>query len=71
VTALPEIEERLAAGQLPLFDLLRALGVESIPLAEVARYGDPSRILLNVNTPSAREEADRLARDEVTTDEEI
>jgi molybdopterin-guanine dinucleotide biosynthesis protein A len=71
VTALPEIEERLAAGQLPLFDLLRALGVERIPLAEVARYGDPSHILLNVNTPSAREEAERLARNEATTDEEI
>jgi molybdopterin-guanine dinucleotide biosynthesis protein A len=70
VAALSAIEERLAAGRLALTDLLCALGVERVPLAEVARFGDPSRILLNVNTPSARDEAERMVRDQVTTDEE-
>jgi molybdopterin-guanine dinucleotide biosynthesis protein A len=71
VAALPEIKARLATCRLALIDLLLDLEVERVPLAEVARFGDPSRILFNVNTPSARDQAERLARGEVGTDDEI
>jgi hypothetical protein len=37
--------------------------VRLIPAAEVARFGDPKRLFLNVNTPEERLLAESLARD--------
>jgi len=50
-TCLPAMEERLLKGQLKIvgfFDQVRVVAIEE---AEVAPYGDPAVIFMNVNTP--------------------
>jgi molybdopterin-guanine dinucleotide biosynthesis protein A len=58
---LPEIEAAIARRELELVGFSRALRVRTIPLEEVRRYGDPSRLFFNVNTREDREVAERLA----------
>jgi molybdopterin-guanine dinucleotide biosynthesis protein A len=61
VSALPEIERRMSAGELRMRDLVAALEAEQMPLNEVSRFGDPARLFLNVNTPAERDAAECLA----------
>ena len=61
VRALPEVERRMAVGELRMRDLLVALEAEQMTLGEVSRFGDPARLFLNVNTPAERDAAERLA----------
>jgi molybdopterin-guanine dinucleotide biosynthesis protein A len=58
---LPHMEERLRAGQLKIvgfFDKVRVLTIEE---AELAPYGDPAVMFMNVNTPDELARAARLA----------
>jgi molybdenum cofactor guanylyltransferase len=59
---LPEIRDRLRRGEHALGRLIRALEVETVPLAEVERHGDPEILFLNVNTPADFERAVLLSR---------
>ena len=56
---LPHMAERLAAGRLKVAGFFDRVRVIEIPEAEVARFGNPSVIFMNVNTPAdlARAEA--------------
>lgn len=56
--ALSEQLER----QAPLTETVVALGARIVSLRELARFGDPQRICLNVNTPAELERAERLLR---------
>lgn len=60
VEAVAEMESRLRDGRLSLVDLLQALQVRGVPLAEVAVYGDPDTIFLNVNRPADRTAAEAM-----------
>jgi molybdopterin-guanine dinucleotide biosynthesis protein A len=44
----------------PLHEAVRRAGAEIVPEAEIARFGDPSRLLFNVNTPADLVQAERL-----------
>lgn len=46
--------------QAPLTETVVALGARIIGVRELARFGDPGRICLNVNTPGDLEGAERL-----------
>lgn len=61
VDCIPEIRRRLDAGEHALGSLFRSLRVETLPLAEVERFGDPELCFLNVNTPAQYERARTLA----------
>lgn len=57
---LPHMEERLRAGQLRIvgfFDKVRVLTIEE---AELAPFGDPAVLFMNVNTPDELARAARL-----------
>jgi molybdopterin-guanine dinucleotide biosynthesis protein A len=43
-----------------LHEAVRRAGAEILPEAEIARFGDPSRLLFNVNTPADLAQAERL-----------
>ena len=60
---LPHIDERLAAGQLKISDFFPQVRVVEIPEADVARFGDPRVVFMNVNTPDELERARALARE--------
>lgn len=60
-TCLPSMEERLLKGQLKIvgfFDKVRVVVIEE---TEVARYGDPAVVFMNVNTPEELARARALA----------
>lgn len=40
--------------------LTQCAGVHRMPVAEVARFGDPARLFFSVNTPAALEQAETL-----------
>ena len=46
----PAVQDRLQRGQLRMTDLLAALQVRVVEAAELARFGDPDRLLANVNS---------------------
>jgi molybdopterin-guanine dinucleotide biosynthesis protein A len=54
--ALAAALERAAS----LHDAVREAGVEIVPEAEIARFGDPGRLLFNVNTPADLARAEEL-----------
>jgi molybdopterin-guanine dinucleotide biosynthesis protein A len=60
---LPHIAERLAAGQLKIVDFFARVRVVEIAEAEVARFGDPRVVFMNVNTPDELECARALTRE--------
>jgi molybdopterin-guanine dinucleotide biosynthesis protein A len=61
VGCIPAIEAQLARGDHRMVGFHDAVRVRRIPLAEVQSLCDPERTFLNVNTPSERERAERLA----------
>jgi molybdopterin-guanine dinucleotide biosynthesis protein A len=58
---IPPIERRLDAGDLRVVGFYDDVRVARLDAAEVARFGDPTRIFLNVNTPDDLELARRHA----------
>jgi molybdopterin-guanine dinucleotide biosynthesis protein A len=62
-TCLPTIAEQLAAGQLKISDFFPRVRVVEIAEAEVARFGDPRVVFMNVNTPDELARARALARE--------
>jgi molybdopterin-guanine dinucleotide biosynthesis protein A len=59
---LPVIEAGLAAEDLKLSHMLDRLpSYERVPLADVARVGDPAKLFFNVNTADDLATAERLA----------
>jgi molybdopterin-guanine dinucleotide biosynthesis protein A len=60
-TCLPAIEERLEAGDRRVVGFYDAVRVERLAPDEVARFGDPARLFLNINTPEDLERAERDA----------
>lgn len=52
----PRVRARLAAGELAMRGLLEELQVLEIGHDAIARFGDPGRLLANVNTPADYEE---------------
>jgi molybdopterin-guanine dinucleotide biosynthesis protein A len=63
-TCLPHIEEQLLRGQLKIVDFFDRVRVVEIPEAELARWGDPAVVCMNVNTPEELERARALIRAE-------
>lgn len=55
------VSRRLTGGNLALMALLDDLRVRAVPADELAVFGDPARLLANVNTPG--EYADLVERD--------
>jgi molybdopterin-guanine dinucleotide biosynthesis protein A len=51
---------RLAAGQLAMRGLLEDVRVRVVPAEEIARFGDPNRLLANVNTPDDYRDLDAV-----------
>jgi molybdopterin-guanine dinucleotide biosynthesis protein A len=58
-TCLPHMEDCLRAGQLKIIGFFHRVRVVEVPERELARFGDPAVIFMNVNTPEdlARAEA--------------
>ena len=46
------IARRLANGRLAMIDLVNDVQVRVVPYEELARFGNPDRLLANVNTPA-------------------
>jgi molybdopterin-guanine dinucleotide biosynthesis protein A len=59
--ALPALAQALEREE-PLQETIASLDPELITDGELARFGDPKRILFNVNTPADLEEARRMLR---------
>lgn len=59
---LPPLERALAA-EAPLREAVAALGPREIGEDELARFGDPELLVLNVNTPEQLRSAERVARE--------
>ncbi len=57
----PRVRARLAAGELAMRGLLEELQVLEIGHDANARFGDPGRLLANVNTPADLDQAQSLA----------
>jgi molybdopterin-guanine dinucleotide biosynthesis protein A len=60
-TCLPAMEERLLKGRLKIVGFFDEVRVMVIDEAEVARYGDPTVVFMNVNTPEELARAQGLA----------
>jgi molybdopterin-guanine dinucleotide biosynthesis protein A len=59
---LAPIEARLRAGQLKITGFFADVRVVEVSEAEVARYGDPTIVFMNVNTPEELARARGIAR---------
>jgi molybdopterin-guanine dinucleotide biosynthesis protein A len=57
--AADALQDALAA-QRPLQEAIRDAGAAVVPEAEIARFGDPERLLFNVNTPADLSRAQEL-----------
>ena len=57
----PRVRARLAAGELAMRGLLEELQVLEIGYDAIARFGDPERLLTNVNTPADLDHVQSLA----------
>ena len=57
---LAPIEQRLAAGHFTMTDLLADVRLRVVAADEIARFGDPDRLLANVNTPGEHEGLEAL-----------
>lgn len=62
VGCLEAINQRIERGALRLQDLLAAVPVRRMPLADVRRWGDPGRIFFNVNSRGDHQHAEAIAR---------
>jgi len=61
--ALPHIERRVKTGELKLADLADAIPtVDRMAASDVARFGDPDVVFLNVNHPDDLARAEAIAR---------
>jgi len=60
-TCLGPMERRIVAGQLKITAFFPDVSVVEIPEAEVARFADPERVFMNVNTPEDLERARSIA----------
>ena len=49
--AAPRIREAIEAGRLKAADLAAVLTLRTVGLAELRTFGDPSRLLANINSP--------------------
>ena len=56
----PVVARRLAAGQWKMLELLNDLSVRAVTTHELEPFGDPPRLLANVNTPAAHDELTTL-----------
>ncbi len=61
VACIGPIEKAVARGDLRVIGFHDDVRVSVLPAADVARYGDPQRLFMNVNTPDDRAAAERLA----------
>jgi molybdopterin-guanine dinucleotide biosynthesis protein A len=52
IACLAPAATRLADGHLKMRELLDAMRTRVVPLDEIQRFGDPDRLLANVNTPA-------------------
>jgi molybdopterin-guanine dinucleotide biosynthesis protein A len=59
-SCLPAIEHHLDAGDRRVISFFDDVRVTRLPVSEVALFGDPSRIFLNVNTPFDLPHAEEL-----------
>lgn len=62
------IEEALDAGERRVIAFFPKVRVAMMPLKEVAKYGDPARLFMNVNSPAELELAERYASSPDTGD---
>ncbi len=60
-SCLGPMEERLRAGRLKIVGFFEAVRVLEIPEAELAPFGDPAVLFMNVNTPEELARARALA----------
>lgn len=60
-TCLAPMEERLIQGRLKITDFFDAVRVVPIEEAELARYGNPVIVFMNVNTPEELARAQAIA----------
>ena len=63
--AIEPIERRLAAGRLTMTDLLGDVRLRVVAAEEIARFGEPRRLLANVNTPAEHESLEALHNHEL------
>ncbi|MEX2283359.1 MAG: molybdenum cofactor guanylyltransferase [Gemmatimonadota bacterium] len=63
VGCLPAIEAAIQRGDSRMIGFHAQVSVERIALAEVAKYGDPETLFMNVNTPEERLLAERIAQE--------
>jgi molybdopterin-guanine dinucleotide biosynthesis protein A len=59
------IELRLSAGHFTMIDLLADVRLRVVAVDEIARFGDPHRLLANVNTPGEHESLEALHNHEL------
>ena len=59
------IERRLSAGHFTMTDLLADVRLRVVATDDIARFGDPHRLLANVNTPSEHESLEALRNHEL------
>jgi molybdenum cofactor guanylyltransferase len=59
------IERRLSAGHFTMTDLLADVRLRVVAADDIARFGDPHRLLANVNTPSEHESLEALHNHEL------
>jgi molybdenum cofactor guanylyltransferase len=61
-SCLPPMNDCLRAGQLKIVDFLERVQVVEVPEREVAPFGDPTVIFMNVNTPEDLARAEAMLR---------
>lgn len=62
VRCLPAIEAALERGERHIIAFFSEIQLRKITAEEVATFGDPDNLFLNVNTPEDRERAERVSR---------
>jgi len=64
-SCLEPVARRLAAGLLKMTDLFADLRVRAVTLKEIAVFGDPGRLLANVNSPADYDRIEALHNQEL------
>ena len=62
---IAQIERRLAAGHFTMMGLLADVRLRVVAADDIARFGDPHRLLANVNTPAEHESLEALHNHEL------
>lgn len=60
VSCLPALEDAIERGDHRMIGFHGGIRIVTLPIEEVAHFGDPARLFLNVNTPEDRAIAERL-----------